>query len=54
MVGTTCVWVTRWASMRRRNSTGSKCSITTTVPPTRWTAMVKRSGAEWYRGAGER
>ena len=30
----------------------SKCSITTTVPPRRITAMQKRSGAAWYSGAG--
>ena len=32
----------------------SKRSITTHVPPNRWTAMLKRSGAAWYSGAGER
>ena len=26
--------------------------MTTTVPPTLWTAIATRSGAAWYSGAG--
>ena len=47
MVGTHWLWVTRWRSMSARASAGSKCSMTTTVAPTRWNAMQKRSGAAW-------
>jgi hypothetical protein len=54
MVGTHWLCVTPKRSITLRASAGSKCSITTAVPPSRWTAMVKRSGAEWYSGAGER
>ncbi len=54
MVGTSRVWVTRYFSTRVRNSTGSKCSATTAVPPTRCTAMVNQRGAAWYSGAGDR
>jgi hypothetical protein len=28
--------------------------MTTTVPPSWWTPMQKRSGAAWYSGAGDR
>ena len=34
-------------SMRRRHSSGSKCSITTTVPPMRCTVIDQTRGAEW-------
>ena len=54
MVGTHWLWVTRWRSMRARAWAASKCSMTTTVAPTRWKAMQNRSGAAWYSGAGDR
>ena len=54
IVGTTCVCVMRCSGTRRRNSAASKCSITTTVPPRRITAIAKRSGAAWYSGPGDR
>ena len=47
MVGTICAWVTRWRSISSERARGSKRSITTVVPPSRCTAMLKRSGAEW-------
>ena len=28
--------------------------MTTAVPPSTWVAMLKRSGAAWYSGAGDR
>jgi hypothetical protein len=54
MVGTHWLWVTRCRSMSSSAWAASKCSITTTVDPTRWKAMQKRSGAAWYSGAGDR
>jgi hypothetical protein len=54
IVGTICVWVMRWRSMSSRAASGLKRSMTTHVPPKRWTAMLKRSGAAWYSGAGDR
>ena len=33
---------------------GSNFSITTTVPPSRCTAMHHRNGAAWYKGAGDK
>ena len=35
-VGTNCTWVTRWRSIAASTSSGSKRSITTAVPPSRW------------------
>src|SRR5262245_17594044 len=54
IVGTTCVHVTRYRSIMARNSSASKCSMITDVPPRRCIVMLKRSGAEWYSGAGDR
>ena len=54
MVGTTWVWVTEWRSTAARNSAASKRSMITAVEPMIWAAMVKRSGAPWYSGAGDR
>jgi hypothetical protein len=54
IVGTTCVWVTRWCPISRRKVSASKCSMMTHVPPHRSTPMLKRSGAAWYSGAGDR
>ncbi len=54
MVGTHWLWVTPYRSMSSSAWAASKCSITTTVAPTRWKAMQKRSGAAWYSGAGDR
>ena len=53
-VGTSCVWVIRWRSMAASSSSGSKCSITTAVPPRRWVPTVQPAGAAWYSGAGLR
>jgi hypothetical protein len=47
IVGTSCEWVTLYFSTSFRYSSGSKCSIITTVPPRRCTVIVKRSGAAW-------
>ena len=47
IVGTNWAWVTRCSSMSRRQSSGSKRSMTTTVPPMRCTVMDHTSGAEW-------
>ena len=54
IVGTHWLCVTRCARSARSASSGSKRSITTTVPPKRCTVMQKRSGAAWYSGAGDR
>ena len=54
MVGTTWVWVTEKRSTAARNSAASKRSVTTAVHPMLCAAMVKRSGAPWYSGAGDR
>jgi hypothetical protein len=40
--------------MRARYSSASKCSMTTTVPPSAITLIVNRRGAAWYSGAGDR
>ena len=53
-VGTSCTWVTLWRSMAASRSSGSKCSITTAVPPRRCVPIVQPAGAAWYSGAGER
>jgi hypothetical protein len=45
MVGTTCVCVILYWPTSRRNSSASKCSIITDVPPSRMTLMLKRKGA---------
>jgi hypothetical protein len=47
IVGTHWLNVTRCRSISRRASSASKCSITMQVPPRRWTARLKRSGAAW-------
>jgi hypothetical protein len=47
MVGTHWLWVTRSRSSSPRASSGSNRSMTTTVPPTLWTPMATRNGAEW-------
>ena len=44
-VGTNWPTSTLYFSMRPRASSGSNFSITTTVPPRRWTLMHQRSGA---------
>ena len=54
MVGTNWAWVTRWRSIRARQSSGSKRSMTTTAAPRRCIDWEKTSGAEWYSGAGHR
>ena len=54
MVGTNWAWVTLCSCMSARQRSGSKCSMTTTVPPRRWAVMDHTKGAEWYRGAGLR
>src|SRR5580704_6980488 len=53
-VGTHCAVVTLKSWMQRRASSGSKRSISTTVPPIDCTAIDQPSGAAWYSGAGER
>lgn len=40
--------------MSRSDSSASKRSIRTIVPPTEVMVPQKRSGAAWYRGAGHR
>ena len=45
MVGTSWLCVILCASISRRNSSASKCSMITEVPPSRMTLMLKRSGA---------
>ena len=45
MVGTSCVWVALYRPTSRRNSSASKFSIRTQVPPSFITVMLKRSGA---------
>ena len=47
IVGTHWLWVTRSRSISASASVGSKRSMTTTVPPTLWTAMATRKGAAW-------
>ncbi len=47
IVGTTWVIVTPKRSTAARYSSGSNLSMTTTVPPRRWVARQKRSGAAW-------
>ena len=54
MVGTHCDSVTRWRSISASAWVGAKLSITTEVAPRRCIIIVKRSGAAWYSGAGER
>ena len=54
IVGTHWEWVARYFSMSCSEYSGSNFGITTTVPPWDWVSMTKRSGAAWYRGAGER
>ena len=54
MVGTNWAWVTACSAMSWRQRSGSKCSMTTAVPPMRWTVIDQTSGAEWYSGAGLR
>ena len=51
IVGTMCVCVTPWVSIRRSVSTGSQCSmITSGTPYANGTATEKASGAAWYSG----
>ena len=45
MVGTTWVWVALYLGTSFRNSSASKCSMITDVPPSRMTLMLKRRGA---------
>ena len=45
MVGTSWVWVMRYFGTSRRNSSASKCSMITEVPPSFITVMLKRKGA---------
>ena len=45
MVGTSCVCVMWNFGTRRRNSSASKCSMITEVPPSFITVMLKRKGA---------
>ena len=45
MVGTTWVCVALYLPTSLRNSSASKCSMITEVPPSRMTLMLKRSGA---------
>ena len=45
MVGTSWLCVTLYWPTSRRNSSASKCSMITEVPPSRMTLMLKRSGA---------
>ena len=47
MVGTNWACVTLCCSMRARHRSGSKRSMTTTVPPMRCAVMDHTSGAEW-------
>ena len=45
MVGTSWVCVALYWPTSARNSSASKCSMITEVPPSRMTLMLKRSGA---------
>jgi hypothetical protein len=45
MVGTSWVCVILYLPTSFRNSSASKCSMITEVPPSRMTLMLKRSGA---------
>ena len=54
IVGTTWLMFARWRSISARYSSGSKCSITITVPPRACTDIENRNGAAWYSGAGDR
>ena len=54
MVGTNWACVTLCSSMSARQRSGSKCSMTTTVPPRRCAVIDQTNGAEWYSGAGLR
>ena len=54
IVGTSWLWVTWYCSTSCRYSSGSKRSMTTTVPPERIVRPVAPCGAEWYSGAGDR
>ena len=54
MVGTQKLWVTRWRSSASTAASALNRSITTTVAPSRWAVMAKRSGPAWYSGADDR
>ncbi len=45
MVGTSCDWVILYFSTSLRNSSASKCSMMTEVPPSMIAIMLKRNGA---------
>ena len=47
MVGTNWACVTPCSWISARHVSGSKCSITTTVPPMRCAVIDHTNGAEW-------
>ncbi len=54
IVGTSWLCVTLYFGIRLRYCSGSKCSMTITVPPTPSARLTAAFGAEWYIGAGDR